>query len=337
MKVLLYFGSMKMVSKSGIGQALRHQGKALKKRGIPYTINRREEYDIVHINTIFPNSLLMSKIAMWRHKKVVYFAHSTMEDFRNSFVGSNMLAPLFKRWITYCYNSSNIVITPTIYSKNLLENYGIIPPVFNLSNGVDTSFYGKDLMSRMRFREKYGVKEHEKIIMSVGHYIERKGILDFVCLAEQMPEYQFYWFGYTNMNLIPQNIQNAVTTSLENLHFPGYINQIDLKDAYCGSDLFLFLSHEETEGIALLEALASKIPILIRDIPVYADWLYNGKNVYKAKNISDFREKIVQIIEKNIPDLTENGYQVAVERDLKMIGQRLEEIYTHGENSGFME
>lgn len=45
--------------------------------------------------------------------------------------------------------------------------------------------------------------------------------------------------------------------------------------------LFCFMSHEETEGIVVLEALACCIPVLVRDIPVYEDWLADGKNVLR--------------------------------------------------------
>ena len=37
------------------------------------------------------------------------------------------------------------------------------------------------------------------------------------------------------------------------------------------------MTHEETEGIVVLEALATETPIVIRDIPVYYEWLEHGK------------------------------------------------------------
>ena len=42
---------------------------------------------------------------------------------------------------------------------------------------------------------------------------------------------------------------------------------------------------EETEGIPIIEACATKTPALIRDIPVFEEWLEDGVNVYKAKDI----------------------------------------------------
>ncbi|MEK4326587.1 glycosyltransferase [Paenibacillus sp. FSL R7-0297] len=327
MKVLIYSGLLKLVAASGIGQAIRHQQKTLEMMNIPSTMNAKESYDVVHLNTIFPDSLLMSRRAKRKGKKVVYYAHSTMEDFRNSFRGSNLVAPLFKLWIKLCYNSGDIIITPTGYSEKLLEGYALKRPIYSLSNGIDTEFFKPDEASRSRFRSKYKLRPDEKAVISVGHYIKRKGILDFVALAEQMPEYQFYWFGYTNLNIIPREVKKAIFRKLPNLHFPGYVDRQELKDAYNGSDLFLFLSHEETEGIVLLEALASRIPILIRDIPIYSEWLTADETVYKGRTNEEFRNKIAAIAERRLPSLTENGHQVVLDNDLKVIGSRLQAIY----------
>lgn len=55
-KVLLYFESEKMLAKSGIGRALDHQKRALTEVGISYTLDEKEDYDILHINTYGINS-----------------------------------------------------------------------------------------------------------------------------------------------------------------------------------------------------------------------------------------------------------------------------------------
>lgn len=138
-----------------------------------------------------------------------------------------------------------------------------------------------------------------------------------------MPEYQFIWFGYTNLNTVPSTVREAVTTKLPNLQFPGYLPREELRKAYFGADLFLFMTHEETEGIVLLEALACKIPVLIRDIPIYSGWFEDGKNIYKAKTLDEFEEKVRKIVEHELPDLTEQGYLEAKKRDIKEIGKEL--------------
>lgn len=330
MKILLHSDKQKQIAKSGVGRAMIHQQQALGLNDVEYTTDPKcKDYDIIHINTIFPESYRMAKKARRMGKKVIYHAHSTEEDFQNSFLLSNQVAPVFKTWLCKCYGSADLIITPTPYSKRLLENYNLNKPIVAISNGIDLSYYQQDEEAATRFREKYGFKKEDKIIMSVGLYIERKGICDFVELAKRFPQYQFIWFGYTNLNTVPANIKEAVQTKLDNLHFPGYIPRSEVRDAYLGADLFLFMTHEETEGIVLLEALASKIPTLVRDIPIYEGWFEDGKNIYKATTMEEFEQKISGILEHQLPDLTQEGYKVAQERDIKAVGKQLKEVYEY--------
>jgi 1,2-diacylglycerol-3-alpha-glucose alpha-1,2-glucosyltransferase len=327
MKVWLYQGGMKLVSKSGVGKAYEHQRTALEEKRIAFSTRFSHDYNIVQLNTIFPDSLLVALTAKIMGKKVVYYAHSTMEDFKKSFKGSDIIAPLFKSWIKFCYSIGDIIITPTDYSKNLLNTYGIGKSIISLSNGIDLDFYQRNDVLGKQFREKYHFSETDKIIISVGHYIERKGIEDFVELARRMPNYQFIWFGYTNINLIPERIKKLIQTKLPNLHFPGYVSSEELAQAYCGSDLFLFLTQEETEGIVLLEALAMKIPILIRDIPIYENWLIDRQQVYKGKTNDEFEILIKDILEGQVPNLIEEGYLKVQERSISKVGNVLRDIY----------
>lgn len=327
MKVLLHSDKMKQIEKSGVGRAIKHQMKALELNNVEYTLDPKDDYDIVHINTIFPESYLMGKKAKRMGKKVIFHAHSTEEDFKNSFILSNQVAPAFKVWLKKVYSSADLVLTPTPYSKKLLENYNLGKPIVDISNGIELEFFKKDIEAGNKFRESFGFSKDDKVIIAVGLYIERKGILDFVEMAKKLKDYKFVWFGYTNLNTVPLKIKEAVETKLDNLYFPGYVEREILKGAYSSADLFWFPTLEETEGIVLLEALAMKIPVLIRDIPIYEDWLEDGKNVYKASNTMEFEEKIREIVEKRLPDLTEEGYKIAKDRDIKIIGSKLKKIY----------
>ena len=201
MKVLLYTSKVKDIEKSGIGKASMHQQKALKSVNVSYTLDPKEDYDIIHINSIFPDSLLMAKKAKSKGKKIVFHAHSTEEDFKNSFKFSNIAAPSFKQWLKICYSTADILLTPTSYSKKLLEKYNLNKEIIPISNGIDLNVWTKDIDSKKRFRKKYNFSETDKIIMSVGLQIERKGILEFLELAKRMPEYKFIWFGFTNPSL----------------------------------------------------------------------------------------------------------------------------------------
>lgn len=326
MKVLLYTENEKMLSKSGLGKAVRHQQKALEDNNMEYTKNVKDDYDLVHINWYGLKSYRLAKWAKKHGKKVVYHAHSTEEDFRNSFKFSNQIAPLFKKWLIKCYSLGDVIITPTPYSKRLLEGYGL-KNITAISNGIDTSFFKKDAEAGKAFREKYSYKEGDKVVMAIGLYLERKGILDFVELAKRLPQYKFIWFGYTDLKLVPAKIKTAVNTKLPNLCFAGYVEPDMIKAALSGADMYIFPTLEETEGIPILEACACRQKALIRDIPVFGEWLEDGKHVYKAKTIDEFEKKTVDILEGRLKDLTEEAYKVALEKDIKTVGKELINLY----------
>lgn len=180
MKLLLYTGGRSLVEKSGIGRAIAHQEQAFAAGGLDYTENAKDAYTEIHLNTVFPDSLWMARKARKQGKRVIYHGHSTREDFCNSFVGSNLLAPLFGKWLRLCYNSADQVVTPTPYAARLLGTYGLKSSVEVISNGVDTSFFCREKGDGARFRRAFGLAEEQPVVMSVGLPIARKGILDFL-------------------------------------------------------------------------------------------------------------------------------------------------------------
>nr|WP_317402394.1 glycosyltransferase [uncultured Gemmiger sp.] len=327
MRVHLYTGSLDAVRRSGVGQAVAHQRAMLQSAGVEVTESWDGHADAVHINTVLPDAPFAALRARARGEKVVYYGHSTMQDFRDSFVGSNLLAPLFKRWLCLCYGLEDIVLTPTPYAKGILQTYGLPCPVRAMSNGVDTGFFAPDKTRGAAFRRKYGLTDDQKVVVSAGHFMQRKGLTEFIELARALPLVQFYWFGYTPPALVPAPVRRAMAAAPDNLHFPGFVSQAELRDAYCGADLFCFCSHEETEGIVVLEALACGVPVLLRDIPVYEGWLTDGVNVYKASDNAGFAAKAEGILTSTLPDVTAAGKAVAEARSLPRMGKALCGVY----------
>lgn len=327
MSIYLYRGGEKLVGRSGVGQAIRHQAECLSRCGLPVTDRFAPDTDAVHINTVLPDAVVTALLARLRGRKVVWYGHSTMEDFRGSFRGSDLLAPLFRRWLTFCYGLGDVVLTPTPYSRRLLAGYGLRKPVYSLSNGVDVDFFHPDAAAKDTFRKRYHLGANEKTVISVGHTIARKGLPEFLELARRMPDVRFLWFGWTDPRLVPAAITRAIRNAPPNVLFPGFVDRERLREAYQGADVFAFLSHEETEGIVVLEALACGIPTVLRDIPVYDGWLEDRKTVYKASNPGGFQRIVMDLLAGTLPDLTAAGRQAAEERSLEAVGERLKDIY----------
>lgn len=328
MKVLLYQKGEKTLSKSGIGRAMAHQVRALTLAGIDFTTDEKEDYDIAHINTFDFGARSMANKAHKDGKRVVYHAHSTEEDFRNSFIFSNALSPIFKKHIISSYELGDYILTPTPYSKSILEGYGITKPIFAVSNGIDLSRFEKDNEKEQKFIDYFDIKESEKIIVSVGLYFERKGLPDFMEVARLLPEYKFIWFGHTPLASVTAAIREAIKEKPDNVILPGYISGDIIEGAYTYADAFFFPSHEETEGIVVLEALASKCQVIVRDIGVYDPWLIDGVNCYKGNNVGEFTSLISNCVEGVLKPTTDSGYLTAEERSIEAIGSQLKSIYT---------
>ena len=329
MKVLIYFEGQQLLSKSGIGRAFDHQKKALESAGVPYSTNENElDYDILHINTYGLNSQRMVRRAKRADKKVIYHAHSTEEDFRNSFIGSNQVSAIYKKHLVRLYSSADFIITPTLYSKKVIEGYGIEQPIEAISNGIDLTRFNRNVEKEKQFRDYFQLPLDKKVIISVGLYFERKGLVDFVEVARRFPEYTFIWFGHTPLYTIPKKIRAIIQGDHpDNVIFPGYIKGDIIEGAYTNADLFFFPSYEETEGIVVLEALASRQHVLVREIPVYDGWLVPGENAYMGRTNEDFCNQIDQIIGKKAIDLRENGWQTAQGKSIQAIGQQLKSVY----------
>ncbi len=329
MKSLLYFEDAEGIKTSGIGRARSHQMRALKKAGVEFTCDPNDKgYVIAHINTLWAKS---HKVLNKCHKMgipVIVHGHSTYEDFRNSFRCWKMIEPTFDRQIKYMYSRADMIITPTPYSKNLIEGYGFNRKVVAISNGIDLDEYKENIDAQKAFREQFGLKEGEKFIMGIGFPFERKGLHDFIEVARSFPDIKFFWFGHLARILTSTKMLKVMKNKPSNVIMPGYVKGELIHGALQTATCLFFPSYEETEGIVVLEALASRCPLVLRNIGVYKPWLEDGINAHFCNNNDDFRKEISHLLENGeSKEILDNGYEVAKGRSLDIIGEELKKAY----------
>ena len=327
MKVCLYLEGNSVLKKSGIGVALTRQMSALDKAGVEYTTDPRGDYDIIHINTIFPRSLAYAKLAKSKGRKVIMHAHTLEEDTRNSFTLSNTIAPLFKKYLSYFYKQADHVICPTPYVKKVLETeYGITKPITAVSNGADLDRFKFSETGRKKYRERY--KLEGMVPFSVGHVFMRKGVKSFIEVARSFDN-QFMWFGNVFRGGIAKNaeLDAAISTKPKNVRFTGYVD--DILAAYSAGDIFFFPSMAETQGIVILEAWAMERPVLIRDLPVFAGWTHDDKDCLKAKDDKEFKEKLKLLMDdSNLRKrLVAGGKKSVQQHSMEKVGAQLKKVY----------
>jgi 1,2-diacylglycerol-3-alpha-glucose alpha-1,2-glucosyltransferase len=326
MKTLLFFENQKAIKVSGIGRAMRHQKQALTLAGVPYTMNPKDTFDIAHINTIFLESYHVLKTCKRKHIPVIVHGHSTLEDFKHSFKGYQLMAVWFNHQLLKVYKHADLIITPTLYSKGLIDHYHLGVKVIAISNGIDLQEYAYDEKKVQAFKDYFHLTT-EKVVIGIGLLFARKGIHDFFEIARRNPEITFIWFGHLADALVSNPIKKAIKNRPANALMPGYIDNDIIKGAYHYAECLMFTSYEETEGIVVLEALASRCPVLCRDIGVYEDWLKDGRDCYKAQDNASFDQKLHDIMTHETAAVVDAGYHLAEERSLSRVGQQLKEAY----------
>jgi len=330
MKVLLYFENEKSIRKSGIGRALRHQIRACELSGIEYTLNPKDSYDIAHINTYMFNSY---KVLKRSHKKgipVIVHGHSTKEDFRDSFRLWKLMAIFYFWRLKKMYSHADYIVTPTPYSKGLIENYGYGKEVFSVSNGIDLNAYAFHPEYKDIFRNYFKLEPGQKVVIGLGLPFKRKGLADFFEVARKMPDVKFIWFSHLSPILQSHFIRKAIRRRPKNAIMAGYVEDFKVvKGAFQNADAFFFPSYEENEGIVTLEALASKCPCVIRDIGVYADWLHDGIDCYKGHNNEEFVNILTKVINHRDQKVIDEGYKVVSERSIDKVGTQIKDVYEY--------
>lgn len=326
MKVCLYLELESVIGRSGIGIAIKRQKKALEIEGIEYTTNPRDDYDLIHINTILPGSLAYAKLAKSKGKKVIMHAHTLEEDTRDSLPLFNDVSHLFRRYLKYYYSQADHILCPSEYAKERLIAYGVKKPITPISNSVDLNKFKFTEEGRKEYRKKYGL---EGIVpFSVGHVFMRKGVKTFMNVARDFNN-KFIWFGnyYKTRMLMGNELVKAIEKKSDNVQFTGYVD--DIIAAYSAGDVFFFPSTAETQGIVILEAWAMGKPVLIRDLPVFKSWTHDGKDCLRAKDENDFKEKLRLLMEDEglRKRLVKEGSEEVKKHSMENVARQLKKIY----------
>ena len=326
MKISHYFEWEEQIT-GGHLQSVKNQRKILDKHNIEYTTEPDLDADILHLNNMGPKSVYYARKAKKKDIPVVIHTHQTAEDFKESFIFSNILAKPMKPYLKYAYSLGDHLICPSEYNKKTIENYSSAPKTV-ISNGFDPAKIEGFEDLREEYLEKYDLEP--PVVFNVGHVIKRKGLKTFIETAREMPELDFVWFGFLNplgegSSSILQGLQTKrmVDNSPENCIFTGYIE--DIRGGFAAGDIFFFPTKNENEGIALLESMACGKAPLVRDIETF-EWMKDGENCLKSeKNFKKQLEKLKNPEKRQ--EIGEKAKEKSKEFDIERIGDELVSLY----------
>jgi len=95
----------------------------------------------------------------------------------------------------------------------------------------------------------------------------------------------------------------------ELIHCPGMIPQAELADYYQSSDSYLSCSRSDGASISLLEAMASRLPVIVTDIASNREWVESGRNGWLVTSGDEnaFADAILEAARADTRRLTEIG------------------------------
>ena len=308
--------------------AARRFYEQLRAAGVDVELNSDRKCDILDVQVqLPPTNLLKIRRARRAGAKIIIHAHTTHEDLEKVSRAFDAVSPLTKAYVKYFYNRADLLLTPSGWTKRLLESQGVRPPMRVMSNGVDVKRFAFDAVKRKAFRKAYGIPESSRVVYSAGMFFFRKGIDTFAEAARRLPQYEFIWAGPRTDLYSPFKVRRLLRNMPGNMRYIGFVD--DIAALHSAGDVLCFPSWRENQGIVILEAAAAGRTSILRDIPVYRDWLWHGTNCLKARNDADF---VIQI-ERAMADkrlatrLSKGARELARKNDIRQMTKRLIGIY----------
>lgn len=255
-------------------------------------INRFKLSDITHYHTVdFKHflSLPFAKVA----GKTVGYVHFLPETLDESLDMPILFKKVFYRYIIAFYNSMDYLVTVNPHFIDKLYEYGIDKKkITYIPNFVSSKeFYPYNRERKNEIRRKYSIDENTFVVLGVGQVQTRKGVLDFIKVAESMPDVQFVWAGGFSFGRITsgyKELKKIVEDPPKNVKFIGIIERKDMNSVYNIADTLFMPSYNELFPMAILEAMNCNLPIVLRDIDIYKDILFDY--YLRAEDNNGFKE-----------------------------------------------
>jgi glycosyltransferase involved in cell wall biosynthesis len=255
----------------------------------------------------FPNQLKNSNLK----KPLVHVVHGPLQDEyeqaqKNEHqTARNKLANYFMRYQAgleeKMAQKAELIVAVSKYSMaRILESYDIDKSkVHVIPNGVDPEKFKP--ADREAAKQLFGLGSGEPCVLFVGSLIPRKGLKFLIRAAEkivkQQPQTKFLIVGEG-----PLKNQLQATIAAQNLSgnfkFIGNLKEKQLSDVYNCADVFALPSIQEGQGIVLLEAESSAIPVVAFDVGGVGEAVHNGETGLLAKlgNTEEFADYIIRLL-----------------------------------------
>lgn len=324
----------------------------------PYSLKydlflKKQKPHIIHTHTpfslgifgLYESKKLKLPIVHTYHTLLTEYAYYVWDHFpkivKNRLINENKAKDI-AIWIsrTYC-NHCDLIIAPSTKIKKLLIDFGVKKPIEILPNGIDLENFKpipKDLA-----RKKLNLPEEATLLLFVGRLGKEKNIeylIDVISYLKHKSKNQIY------LIIVGDNPDKRVLEGLKkkakdkNIEdrtiFTGYLDYEKVINMYYASDIFVFSSLTETQGLVVLEALSAGLPVIALEDEAISDFVKDEFNGFLIpwkesleKSIKLFSEKVSLLIENKslYESLSKNAIETSQNFHIKRINQKLLTLY----------
>ncbi|MBI4438863.1 glycosyltransferase [Candidatus Woesearchaeota archaeon] len=284
--------------------------------------------DVVHAH--FPSFLGWAAVICSRMLRVplVGTYHTLFHDFlMHTRLPRRVSESSLARWVVCSYtkrfyNICDVVIAPSQAARRELLRFGVVKPVVVISNGVDTGVFRAG-----KWRATPGT------ILHVGRlgYEKRVDMVirAFRLFARRNPSCRLVIVGEGP----EENALKKLCGPLlgKRIFFLGGVEHSRIAEVYSGADLFMTASTIETEGLVILEAMASGLPVVGVDVMAIPEIVRDGVNgfVVGRNNVVGMADRIEMVLTdcKLRRKMSLNSVRLAERHSVDRSVKRLEMVY----------
>lgn len=165
--------------------------------------------------------------------------------------------------------------------------------------GVDTNKFDEVIIDKNKKRKELGLSKDNIVLLSVGELNKNKNHEVIIRALAKLnnPNIHYIIAGRGNLESYLDELSKELNIEKQ-VHLLGF--RTDISELYSISDIFCFPSYREGLSVALMEAMASGLPVICSKIRGNIDLIIDKKGGYLCNS------NMVQEYEKSISELINN-------------------------------
>lgn len=169
------------------------------------------------------------------------------------------------------FRSSSLILVPTQSIKEMVEEEIGVPSAF-FTRGVDSTAFSPENGNKPN--------GHNPKTLYAGRISVEKNLQLLEKLDQSEGENMVFVGDGPYTTTLRRNLPRA--------HFTGFLHGNALQEAYASADIFVFPSKTDTFGNAVLEAMASGLPVVVTNVLGPKDFVRHGETGFIAENDEEF-------------------------------------------------